>query len=150
MIDPAFRDLSGGALGAIVATAASALPPAPSFGPPLVVVLGYDLALLPALLGVAGVVATRAFAPVAAVEARLQPGARHALTGMMVLAMLALILAGEKRPLVIVGIAGGLGYSGVAIFELLAVCVVKATRLAIAVVTRGTLSILKDSPEEGE
>ncbi len=133
------QHLSGAAIGAGVAGLAAAAPqPAPlSLGPAIVIVLGYDLPLLPALIGAIGVIATREFAPVAAVETRLSARARHALTAMMVLAMLCLVLAGERRPLVVVGIAGGLGYSGVAIFELLAAGVVRLARNAIAIVSNG-------------
>jgi hypothetical protein len=146
------KHLVGGLAGFAIASAASIVPtPAPSIGPALVVILGYELPLLPALLGTIGVIATRRFAPIAAVETRIDVTGRHALTLMMVLAMLGLILSGERRPLVIVGIAGGLGYSGVAIFELLAAGVLRAARLAITVVSRGALSVIQDkSPEEGE
>lgn len=143
------KPVLGGLAGLGFASAAAVVEPiVPSFGPALVIVLGYDLPLLPALIGAIGVIATREFAPIAAVELKLAARGRHALTAMMVLAMLALVLSGERRPLVIVGIAGGLGYSGVAIFELLAAGVVKAARLAISVVSRGTISVLKDSAEE--
>lgn len=121
----------------------------PSFGPALVVLLGYELPLLPALFGAIGVIATREFAPLAAVEMRLPARARHALTAMMVLAILCLVLAGERRPLVVVGIAGGLGYSGVAIFELLAAGVVRFVRGAIAILSNGITATFK-GPKEGE
>lgn len=139
---PLLGALSGFGMASI---AAAATPAAPSFGPALIIIAGYQLSPLPALLGVVGVIATRRFAPIAAVEMKLDAVGRHALTAMMVLAMLALVLSGETRPLVIVGIAGGLGYSGVALFELLAAGVVRAARLSIDVVSRGVSSFFKDS-----
>jgi len=145
------RQLGGAIVGWSVASVAATATAPPRFGPALIVVLGYDLPLLPALLGAIGVVATRRFAPVAAVEARMDPMGRHALTAMMVLAILALVLTGERRPLVIVGIAGGLGYSGVALFELLAAGVVRLVRAAIEIFSRGAISFVKDQqPKDGE
>lgn len=145
------RPLGGALAGAAVASIAAVASPVapPSFGPALVVVLGYDLHLLPALFGAIGVIATREFAPLAAVEMRLPARARHALTAMMVLAILCLVLTGERRPLVVVGIAGGLGYSGVAIFELLAAGVVRFVRSAIAILSNGITATFK-GPKEGE
>lgn len=151
-LDLTSQPFIGGAVCSFLAgvgAATDAAPPPPSFGPALVIVLGYDLPLLPALIGAIGVVATREFAPVAAVEMRLTTRSRHALTAMMVLAMLCLVLAGERRPLVIVGIAGGLGYSGVAIFELLAAGVVRAVRAGIAIISNGINATFK-GPKEGE
>lgn len=141
-----FGQFSGGLIGLSLATIAAAANPAPppSFGPALVVVLGYELPLLPALLGAAGVIATRRFAPIATVETRIDAAGRHALTAMMVIAILALVLSGERRPLVIVGIAGGLGYSGVALFELLAAGVLRATRTGMEIISRGATSFFKD------
>lgn len=146
------KHLAGGLAGFALASAAAVASPAvPTLGPPLVVLLGYELPLLPALIGAIGVVATRRFAPIATVETKIDTTGRHALTLMMVLAMLGLVLSGERRPLVIVGIAGGLGYSGVAMFELLAAGVIRFARVAISVVSRGALSVIQDkSPEEGE
>ncbi len=141
----ALRPFLGGIIGLLGAgVAAAAQPVPPSIGPALVIVLGYDLPLMPALLGAIGVIATRQFAPIAAVELRLDAAGRHALTAMMVLAMLALVLSGERRPLVVVGIAGGLGYSGVAVFELLAAGVKSAARAAIEILSRGAISFFKD------
>ncbi|WP_303763483.1 hypothetical protein [Sphingobium yanoikuyae] len=145
-----FSQLSGGAIGLCVASIAAAASPAapPSYGPALIIVLGYELQLLPALLGTLGVIATRWFAPIAAVETRMSDAGRHALTAVMVLLMLALVLSGERRPLVVVGVAGGLGYSGVALFELLAAGVMRAASAAIEIVSRGATSFFNDKGDK--
>jgi hypothetical protein len=145
---PAMGAVAGLAL-ATVAAAASPQQPPPSFGPALIIVAGYELQLVPALFGAIGVYATRQFAPVTAVEMKMDARARLALTVMMMLAMLALVMSGERRPLVIVGIAGGVGYSGVALFELLAAGVVRAARAAKTIVSGGLTAIFK-GPKEGE
>ncbi|MGE4321728.1 MAG: hypothetical protein AB7E60_01710 [Sphingobium sp.] len=150
MID-AVRPFAGGVAGMLLASAGAVMPDAPSFGPALIVVLGYDLPILPALIGVVGIVATREFAPIAAVEMRLSARARYALTAMMVLAMLCLVISGERRPLVIVGLAGGIGYSGVALFELLAAAVVRGAGWAVDIFSRGvSAKIQSKGPEEGD
>jgi hypothetical protein len=145
--------LSGACLGAVIASAGAVAGPVMPvhFGPSIIVLLGYDLPLLPAIIGAIGVVATRQFAPLTAVEARISRTGRFALTGMMVLVIIALVMSGERRPLVITGLAGGLGYSGVAIFELLASGVKVFAGFAIEAFTRGAVSIIKSrGPKEGD
>lgn len=141
----------GAAIGsaATAAIGAIATPQSPVIGPVAIILFGQPLPLLPAIIGAAGVIATRQFAPVSSVELRLDRSGRLALTAMMVIAMLALVLAGERRPLVVIGIAGGLGYSGVAIFELLAAGVVRAARTAIDIFARGIRAFLSD-PKDGQ
>lgn len=89
----------------------------PAIGPATVTLLGYDLPVLSAILGVAGVVLALALAPPP--KRPLTGGQGWALRIVLVLLTLALIIYDEKTPLISLGWAIGLGFSGYTVIELL-------------------------------
>lgn len=133
------RSIPGAIFGAGLASLAHAAGPAmpPSFGPPLIVIFGFDVPVLSALFGVLGVLLARRVAPPSAVDARLGREGRAALTVLLALGVLALIIAGQKQPIVALGWSIGLGFSGIAVVELLASAVMGSARVALKAFTRG-------------
>ncbi|RHW17185.1 hypothetical protein D1610_11590 [Sphingomonas gilva] len=131
----------GAGLASIAHAALPAQAAAPSFGPPLVIVFGFDVPVLSAIFGLIGVLLARRVAPASAAGAALGRTGNAALTGLLVLGVLALIVSGEKRPIVALGWAIGLGYSGLGFIELVARSVVAGARIIIdafvAIATKG-------------
>jgi hypothetical protein len=92
-----------------------------SFGPRAIELFGYPVPIMSALFGLIGLVLARRVAPVTPAAVQLgrlsatSPSRRCSRLG-----VLALIVADEKRPMVALGWAVGLGYSGLGFIELVA------------------------------
>jgi hypothetical protein len=152
MLRHLLRISAGPAFGAGVASIASAAgagSAAPAVGPPLVIAFGYEVPVLSAIFGLIGVVLARRVAPASVAGAKLGPGGNAALTALLALGVLALIVTGEKRPIVALGWSVGLGYSGIAFIEMVARAVVGGSKLildAFVVVTTRFASAWADRP----
>jgi hypothetical protein len=126
------RPLAGAMFGAGMASIAKAAAPgSPAFGPHAVIAFGVEVPVLSALFGLIGVVLARRVAPATDAGAKLGPGGNAALTALLALGVLALIVTGEKRPIVALGWSVGLGYSGLAFIEMVARGVMTGSRVAI-------------------
>jgi hypothetical protein len=90
---------------------------APVAGPTVISLLGYDLPILSAVFAVLGVVLSLALAPPPA--RRLSRVQKWALRIVLVLITLALVIYDQKSPLISLGWAIGLGFSGYTVIELL-------------------------------
>lgn len=124
-----FRIAAGGALGAGLASVAKAAPA--SIGPASVVVFGAELPVWSMLFGITGVLMARRVAPATAAGTALGRTGNAALTVLLVLGVLALVVAGEKRPIVALGWSIGLGFSGLGFIEMVARAVRGAARLML-------------------
>jgi hypothetical protein len=100
-----------------------------------------------ALFGVLGVLLARRVAPISPATERLGRSGNGALTALLVLGVLALVIAGEKRPLVALGWAVGLGYSGLAFVELVARTALLFARTFLSIVARSSSGGL--TPDDG-
>jgi hypothetical protein len=126
----AWRAIAGTVFGAgLSSLARAAAGPVPSFGPQAIEVFGYPVPVLSALFGLIGVLLARRVAPVSPGAIRLGNVGNTALTALLALGVLALVVTGEKRPLVALGWAVGLGYSGLASVELVSQAVMKFASL---------------------
>lgn len=128
------RPVCGAAFGAGLASLADAAgvgSTAPTFGPPLVVAFGYEVPVLSAMFGLIGVCLARRVAPASVAGAKLGRSGNAALTGLLAMGVLALIVTGEKRPIVALGWSVGLGYSGIAFIEMVARAVVGGSKLIL-------------------
>lgn len=127
------RTAPGAVFGAGLASLAQAATAsaAPAFGPPSIIAFGFDVPVLPALFGLVGVVLARRVAPPSAVDARLGRDGRAALTVLLACGVLAIIIAGQRQPLVALGWSAGLGYSGMAVIEVLAAAVMGTVRFVV-------------------
>jgi hypothetical protein len=126
----AWRALAGAFFGAgLSSLAQAATGKVPSFGPQTIEVFGYPVPVLSALFGLIGVLLARRVAPVSPGAIRLGNVGNMALTTLLALGVLALVVTGEKRPLVALGWAVGLGYSGLASVELVSQAVMKFAAL---------------------
>jgi len=115
------RPLAGGAIGAGLASLASvATATVPAFGPAEIIVFGEAVPVLPALFGLIGLLMARRVAPASDAGARLGRTGNAALTALLALGVLALVINGQRQPLVALGWSIGLGYSGLAFIELVA------------------------------
>jgi hypothetical protein len=124
------RPLAGAIFGAGLASLASAATPhAPSFGPEVLILFGVKVPIFSALCGLIGVILARQVAPASAAGVLLGRRGNIALTGLLALGVLALIVSGQKQPLVAVAWAIGLGHSGLGFIELVARSVVTGSRL---------------------
>jgi hypothetical protein len=133
-----WRLLAGAMFGAGFASLAEAGTGAHrSFGPAAVQLLGYDVPLMSALFGVLGVVLARRVAPIDPAAERLGAAGNAALTTLLALGVLAFIIAGEKRPIVALGWAVGLGYSGIAFVALVAEAVKRFAKSFLEAFVRG-------------
>jgi hypothetical protein len=145
--------ICGGTLGAGLASLASAATRGAlsdtSFGPPIIVLFGQPVPVFSALFGLIGLLLARRVAPASAAGARLGPTGNAALTGLLALGVLALIIAGQKQPIVALAWAMGLGWSGLGICELVAKGVVSVAKLFVdAVVAAWTAKVGSNSNVE--
>lgn len=135
----AFRTFAGAMFGAGVsslAEAATAAQHVPSFGPKAIELFGYPVPVMSALFGLIGLMLSRRVAPVSPAAVALGRPGNAALTALLALGVLAFIIAGEKRPIVALGWAIGLGYSGLAFIELVSRAVMNFARLSIQAFVR--------------
>jgi hypothetical protein len=140
----AWRAIAGAFFGAGLSSLANAAPPAVlSFGPRAIELFGYPVPIMSALFGLIGLVLARRVAPVTPAAVQLGRLGNIALTALLALGVLALIVADEKRPMVALGWAVGLGYSGLGFIELVARSVRNFARLAIQSFVRGGLQSLE-------
>lgn len=116
----AWRAIAGALFGAGLSSLAEAASASPSFGPREVAIFGQPIPVLSALFGLAGVVLARRVAPIDPTSERLGLVGNAALTMLLALGVLAFVIAGEKRPIVALSWAIGLGYSGNAFIALVA------------------------------
>ncbi|MFZ5746378.1 MAG: hypothetical protein ACOY45_01830 [Pseudomonadota bacterium] len=114
-----------GAAGASLARAA------PTIGPVEIVLFGYPIPIWSALFGVLGVVLARRVSPPTPAEDHLGRQGRVALTILLTVGVLALIVSGERRPIVALGWSIGLGYSGLAFVDMVARAVSAGARIVI-------------------
>lgn len=89
----------------------------PASGPIIVQLLGYDVPLLSALVGVAGVAMALELAPPP--PRRLNRRQKWALRGISILLVLCLVIYDQKSPFITLGWAIGLGFSAYTVIELL-------------------------------
>lgn len=129
MSGPLLRAVAAGFAGAGFASIAQAAAPVPAFGPTEIVVFGATVPVWSALFGLMGVLLARRVAPPTPAEERLGRQGRIALTILLAIGVLALIIAGEKRPIVALAWSVGLGYSGLAFIQLVSTSVVAAAKL---------------------
>lgn len=122
-------------------TATLSLAAAPAAGPLVVQLLGYDIPVVSAAFGMIGVVLALALAPPP--KRRLGRGQTWALRILLVLLTLTLVVYDQKSPLVSLGWAIGLGFSGYTVIELLGAMVPDKLRGIF-----GTAPNTNDSPEE--
>ena len=130
MIAGMWRTLAGGAVGAGLASIAEAHS-SPRFGPPSIVAFGAELPVWSILFGIVGVLMARRVAPATAAGTALGRTGNAALTVLLILGVLALIVAGEKRPIVALGWSIGLGFSGLGMIEMVARAVRGGARLIL-------------------
>lgn len=126
--------MSGAIFGAGMASLASAAGAGstpPAFGPPVVIAFGYEVPVLSAIFGLIGVCLARRVAPASIAGSKLGRSGNAALTALLALGVLALIVTGEKRPIVALGWSVGLGYSGIAFIEMVARAVVGGSKLIL-------------------
>ncbi len=127
-----YRAVAAGAIGAGMASIADAATrPIVQIGPPEIILFGAAVPIWSALFGLVGVLLARRVAPATAAGAALGPVGNAALTGLLALGVIALIVAGEKRPIVALGWSIGLGYSGLGFIELVARSVVAGAKLVM-------------------
>ncbi|MEO6361081.1 MAG: hypothetical protein ABIO43_10990, partial [Sphingomicrobium sp.] len=146
----AWRTISGAMFGgglASLAEAASGAPAMRSYGPQAIELFGYQLPLLSALFGLIGVILARMVAPVSPAAIRLGRTGNLALTALLALGVLAFVIAGEKRPIVALGWAVGLGYSGVAFIELVSRAVMSFSRLFLKAFVNASLTAASSAVE---
>jgi len=144
------RPLAGGAIGAGLASLASvATATVPAFGPAEIIVFGEAVPVLPALFGLIGLLMARRVAPASDAGARLGRTGNAALTALLALGVLALVINGQRQPLVALGWSIGLGYSGLAFVELVASAAMVAARAAARVFVAGRGEASADSPSPG-
>lgn len=89
----------------------------PASGPIIVQLLGYDVPVLSALVGVAGVVLALDLAPPP--PRRLSKRQKWALRILAILLILTLVIYDQKNPFITLGWAIGLGFSAYTVIELL-------------------------------
>jgi len=134
LIRQAATQLAGATFGAGLASIAAAATPhvtPTAFGPAAVTLFGVEIPIFSALFGILGLLLARRIAPASNAGAKLGRVGNAALTALLALGVLALIVTGEKRPIVALGWAVGLGYSGLGFVELVARAVVTGARLTI-------------------
>ncbi len=124
------RNLVGATFGAGLAAIAEAQTPQ-RFGPASVILFGAELPIWSMLFGIVGVLMARRVAPATAAGTALGRTGNAALTVLLVLGVLALVVAGEKRPIVALGWSIGLGFSGLAFIEMVARAVRVLTRVML-------------------
>lgn len=124
------RLLPGAVFGAGLASAARAAQPA-SFGPESIMLFGAEIPVWSAIFGVLGVLMARRVAPATAAGAALGRVGNAALTILLACGVLALIISGEKRPIVALGWSIGLGFSGLGVVELVAKSVIAAATVVL-------------------
>lgn len=136
------RAIVGGVVGAGLASLASAATPvgSPSFGPALIILFGVPVPVFSALCGMIGVILARQVAPATAAGAMLGRVGNVALTALLALGVVALIVSGQKQPLVAVAWAVGLGHSGLVMIELVAKSAIAAARLFIDAFVKAVVS----------
>lgn len=120
-------NFAGAGLGAGGASIAQAA--APAIGPTQVIVFGAPIPIWSAIFGLIGVLVARRVAPISAAEQRLGATGRAALTLLLVVGVLALIVAGEKRPIVALAWSLGLGWTGLAFVEAVAVAAIGTAKV---------------------
>jgi hypothetical protein len=125
------RPVAAASAGAGLSSVAQAAAPSPSIGPEAVVLFGHAVPVWSAIFGLVGVFLARRVAPISPAEAQLGAQGRLALTLLLALGVLALIVTGEKRPIVALGWSVGLGYSGLAFVHLVATSVVALSRMIL-------------------
>lgn len=124
-----FRSLAGVVFGAGLASAAQAA--TPSVGPTAFLIFGAEIPVWSAIFGLVGVLMARRVAPASAAGRALGRTGNIALTILLACGVLALIVSGEKRPIVALGWSIGLGFSGLGFIELVAKAVVTAATLTM-------------------
>lgn len=112
--------LPGSTVGAGTASLAQAASRQTVIGPAEMVIFGASVPVWSALFGLAGLVLARRVAPISAAEEHLDRQGRAALTVLLAIGVMALIIAGEKRPIVALAWSVGLGFSGMAFINLVA------------------------------
>ncbi|MBI0530077.1 hypothetical protein [Sphingomonas sp. TX0522] len=100
-----------------------------SIGPSEIVLFGSVMPVWSLILGVGGVLLARRAAPASAAEAALGRYGRQCVTALAVMIVIGGIVAGEKRPIIAMAGAIGLGFSGVGAIEMIAKGVMAALRL---------------------
>lgn len=151
MIERILRPIAGAVFGAGLASVASAVQAAagPSFGPEHVILFGQPVPVFSALCGLIGVILARMVAPASTAGARLGRVGNIALTALLALGVLALIISGQKRPLVAVAWAIGLGYSGLAFIELVAAAVINTAKLSLDAFLRASAAAAARHSDKG-
>lgn len=137
----------GAGMSSLVGAAAAAAP-SPQFGPVELILFGHHVPIMAALFGLIGLVLARRVAPVSPTAVRLGRMGNAALTTLLALGVLAFIIAGEKRPIVALSWAIGLGYSGLAFIELVSGIVLRFARTFIQVFFRMPASSADKASEE--
>lgn len=102
-----------------------------SIGPAEIVLFGSVMPIWSLILGVGGVLLARKAAPASAAEAALGRYASPAITALLVMIVIGGIVAGEKRPIVAMAGAIGLGFAGLGAIELIGRGVMAALRAAM-------------------
>jgi len=102
-----------------------------AIGPAEIVLFGTALPVWSLILGTVGVVMARRVAPASAAGTALGQVGNAALTILLLAIVVAVIVEGEKRPIVALGWAIGLGFSGLGAIEMIARAALAAGRLAI-------------------
>lgn len=146
-----WRMIAGAMFGAGSSSLASAATSGSShsFGPTAITAFGVEIPVMSALFGLLGVLLARRVAPFDPSTDRLGPIGNAALTALLALGVLAFIIAGEKRPIVALGWAVGLGYSGIAFIALVAQAVRKFAKIFLdAFVRAATGGPTADRDEE--
>lgn len=146
----AWRMIAGAMFGAGMSSLAEANSGvSPRFGPVAIELFGYPVPILSALFGLMGVLLARRVAPVDPATERLGPIGNAALTALLALGVLAFVIAGEKRPIVALSWAVGLGYSGIAFVALVAQAVKRFARLFLDAFVRAATGGAGGSDEGG-
>ncbi|WP_343528741.1 hypothetical protein [Sphingomonas sp.] len=122
--------MTGATFGAGLAAMADAHAPH-TVGPVAVIVFGAELPIWSIIFGIIGVLMARRVAPATAAGTALGRTGNTALTVLLVLGVLALIVSGEKRPIVALGWSIGLGFSGLGMIEMVARAVRGGARLIL-------------------
>lgn len=103
----------------------------PTLGPAEIVLFGTALPVWSLILGIGGVLLARRAAPASAAEAALGRYAGPAITALLVMIVIGGIVAGEKRPIVAMAGAIGLGFAGLGAIEMIGRGVMAALRAAM-------------------
>lgn len=136
--DLAWRAIAGTMFGAGSSSLAQAAVPTnvAGFGPTSFTAFGFEIPIMSALFGLMGVLLARRVAPFDPSTERLGTIGNAALTALLALGVLAFIIAGEKRPIVALGWAVGLGYSGIAFVALVAQAVRRFAKMMLEAFVR--------------